>query len=185
MNRSRTARRLPAAIALLITAAGCGTVAPEKVRQEPARLRKSVERFRTQYLESVETSNRLTRETIAWLNGRALTEPRGQAVADAHMVMDRWAKLHFVPRYMHEQLRSNEYSRAGVKDVQRRILDHLRRDYIEYHDYQRYAQRAAETSMHGIPQGRLAPQLVEFRKRLETRAPSQDWLTPLLASLPQ
>jgi hypothetical protein len=114
-----------------------------------------------------------------------MTEPRAQAVADTHMVMERWAKMHFVPRHMHEQLRFAEYSREDVKRVQRRMLDLLRRDYIEYHDYQRYAQRAAESTMHQMPQGKLAPQLVEFRTRLETRRPSEDWLTPLLASLPQ
>lgn len=180
MNRSRMA----ATVALMCTAAGCGNVSPEQAKQEPAQLRRSVERFRAEYLESVESSNRLTQDTLAWLNGNAITEPRAQAVADAHMVMDRWAKLHFVPRYMHEQLRFDGYSRADVKSVQRRMLDLLRRDYVEYHDYQRYAQHAAETSMHGSPSGRLPAQLIEFRKRLETRTPSKDWLTPLLASLP-
>jgi hypothetical protein len=173
-----------AALLLMAVAAGCGRVTPEEARGEPARFRKSVERFRAEYVESVEAGNRLTQETIVWLNGPAVTEPRSHAVAGASRLMDRWAKVYFVPRHMHEQLRYDEYSREDVRRVQKRMLDGLRREYFEYHDYQRYAQGAAESSMHQTPQGRLAAQLVEFRQRLETRAESKDWLTPLVETLP-
>jgi hypothetical protein len=99
--------------------------------------------------------------------------------------MDRWARVYFVPRYMHGQLRIDEYSSEQVKAVQGLLLDHLRRRYFELHDYQRYAQHASESEMHRAPPGRLPKELEEFRNRLRARVPSVDEIARLLASLPQ
>jgi len=98
--------------------------------------------------------------------------------------MDRWAKVYFTPRHMHEQLRSDTYQTHTVRAVQQQMLAHLKRLYFELHDYQRYAQHAAESTMHQTPPGRLPPALMEFEQRLSTRSPGRDEITPLLDSLP-
>ena len=135
------------------------------------------------HLASIATEERLVAETLAWLNGTAVTAPRTQAVREARHWMDRWARVYFVPRYMHEQLRYDHYSSPRIKAVQQQLLDHMKQRYVELHDYQRYAQRASESNMHNTQAGRLPPQLVEFRQRLEVRAPAADRIGPLLATL--
>ena len=172
-------------IILAVVLAGCGSPSPEEIRAESARLRGSFDKHRSDYMDAIEAANKLTPETIAWLDGAAITASRAQAVADTHMIMNKWAAAHFGPRYMHEQLRFDKYSAPEVVAVQKRMLDHLKRIYVEYHDYQRYAQHAADTSMHGMPAGRLPPQLQEFRRRLMERKPTADEITPLLDSLPK
>jgi hypothetical protein len=173
------------AAALLAAAlAGCGPPSAERVSEEASRLRKSFEKRHPDYLQSIEGANELAPETLAWLDGAAITAPRAQAVSDAHRFAEKWARVYFGPRYMHEQLRFDEYSAPEVHQAQGQALDHLKRWYFELHDYQRYAQHAAESSMHGAPPGVLPPQLQEFRRRLQARARSVDEITPVLESLP-
>jgi hypothetical protein len=178
---SGSMRYLPVVLAALLAA--CGT-SPQETREQSARLRASIEKYRAEYLQSIETENRLIPETIVWLAGSALTAPRAQAVAEARDFMDRWARVYFVPRYMHGQLRSDEYSSAEVKELQRRMLDGLKRRYFELHDYQRYAQYASESEMGHTPAGLLSKELQEFRKRLQARAPAVDEIGPVLNALP-
>ncbi len=173
------------ATALLISAlAGCGIAHPD-AREDSHRLRASFRPFQEDYLHAIRAANQLTPDSLRWLNGEAITAPRGQAVAGAHMLMERWARAHFTPRVIHEKLRFDRYSSPAVRDAHQFILRHLRQIYVEYHDYQRYCQSAGESSMHGAPPGRLAPQLKAFRDRLETRQPGTDEVTPLLDSLPR
>jgi len=153
------------------------------IPEEAGRLRASVEKHNAEYRQSVEAENRLAAETIAWLKGDAVIAPRSQALAQARLVMDRWARVYFVPRYMHEQLRLDEYSSARVQAIQRQLLDRLKRRYFELHEYQRYAQRASESEMHHTPAGRLAEELLEFQRRLESRPTATDELRPLLETL--
>jgi hypothetical protein len=127
---SRTVRIYSLAFVLVVLQAGCRQPSGDLVREEAARLRASVEKYRAEYLKGIETENRLALETIEWLNGAAVVAPRGQAVADARTFMDRWARVYFVPRYMHGQLRFDEYSSEQVRAVQGRLLDHLRRRYV-------------------------------------------------------
>lgn len=170
---------------LLAGLPGCGDPSPAEVTIEAERLRASFHPHQRRYLDSIETVNRLIPQSLAWLNGAAITAPRAQAIADAHMIMERWAQVHFVPRTMHEKLRSDRYRTRQVRDAHRRLLDHLKRNYFEWHDYQRYAQNAAESSMHNTPSGRLPPELEEFRRRLEARPPVDDRISPLLNELPR
>jgi len=172
-----------AGLALLALLAGCSTRLPESERDEAARLRASYAMHLAGHVASIATEDRLVAETLAWLNGTAVSAPRTQAVREARHWMDRWAKVYFVPRYMHEQLRYDHYSSPRIKAVQQQLLDHMKQRYFELHDYQRYAQRASESNMHNTQAGLLPPQLVEFRQRLETRAPAVDRISPLLATL--
>jgi hypothetical protein len=152
-------------------------------RDQAARLRASYSKHLAEHHASIGTENRLIGETLEWLNGTAITAPRSQAVREARQLMDRWAKVYFVPRYMHEQLRYDKYSGFRVKAVQQQLLDHIKQRYFERHDYQRYAQHASESGLNNTPAGRLPPGLVEFRQRLEVRAPAVDGIGPLLATL--
>jgi hypothetical protein len=173
------------ATAVLISAlAGCSHSQPD-AREESNRLRASFRPFQQDYLHAIHAANRLAPDTLRWLNGEAVTAPRGQAVAGAHMLMERWAKAHFTPRVIHEKLRFDRYSTPAVSNAHQQMLRHLRQIYVEYHDYQRYCQSAGESSMHGVPPGRLAPPLRAFRDRIETREPGTDEVTPLLDSLPR
>jgi hypothetical protein len=167
-------------IALSVMLAGCGRVSPEVARQEVARLRASFEKHRGAYLAGVEAENRLVPETLAWLKGGAVSAPRGEAVAGARLFREKWAKVHFVPRVIHEALRFDEYRSAEVRAAQRRMLEHLRRSYEETHVYQRYAQRASETRLHGAAVGVLPVELQAFRRGLEGRPRAADQVTPLL-----
>jgi hypothetical protein len=176
-------RPASAGLALLTVLAGCSTRLPESERDQAARLRASYGRHLADHLASIGTENSLVHETLAWLNGTAVTAPRGQALREARHWMDRWASVYFVPRYMHEQLRYDQYSSPRVKAVQQQLLDEMKQRYFELHDYQRYAQYAYESGLHNTPPGRLPRQLVEFRQRLEVRAPAADRIAPLLASL--
>lgn len=174
-------------VCLLLAAAlaGCGPPSPEQVRQEAARLRRSFDKHRPAYLRAIEATSLLVPESLAWLNGPATTAPRAQAVAEAHRLTERWARVYFAPRYIHEQLRHDEYSTPQVRAAHRRLLSLLKQRYFELHDYQRYAQHAAESSIHGAAPGRLPQPLQEFRRRLEARRPAVDEVTPLLDSLPR
>lgn len=176
-------RPTAAGLALLALLAACSTRPPESEREQAARLRASYAIHLAGHLASIAAEEQLAAETLTWLNGPAVTAPRTQAVREARHWMDRWAKVYFVPRYMHEQLRSHQYSAPRVQAVQQQLLHHMKQRYVELHDYQRYAQRASESNMHDTQAGRLPPQLVEFRQRLEARAPAADRIQPLLATL--
>ena len=184
MKPSNPPIRFTACLLLMAGLPGCGDPSPAEVADEAERLRASFGPHRAGYLQSLDTVNRLIPDTLRWLDGAAITAPRAQAVADAHMIMERWAQVHFVPRTIHEKLRSNRYRAKQVSNTHRRLLDLLKRDYFEWHDYQRYAQRAAESSMHNTPPGRLPPELEQFRRRLRTRPPVDDPISPLLDELP-
>jgi hypothetical protein len=172
-----------AGIFALAALAGCSGPSPEETRREAMRLRASVEKYRSDYLNAVAAENRLAPETLAWLNGPAITAGRTQAVSDARRFMDLWARVYFAPRHMHEQLRLDEYSSPRVRAAHEIMLNRLKRRYFELHDYQRYAQHASESEMHHTPAGRLPKQLEEFRNRLQTREPAADEIGPLLDSL--
>jgi hypothetical protein len=176
-------RAAAAGLVLLAVLAGCRTRPPESERDQAARLRASYAKHLAGHLTSIGTENRLAHETLAWLNGTAITAPRAQALREARQWMDRWAKVYFVPRHMHEQLRFDEYSSPRIQAAQQQLLRHMQQRYFELHDYQRYAQQAAESEMHHTPAGRLPRQLVEFRQRLEARPPAADRIGPLLARL--
>jgi hypothetical protein len=169
--------------ALLTALTGCGDPSPEAVRREATRLQASVEKHRSDYLHAIAAENRLAPETLAWLKGAAITAARTYAVSDARRYMDRWARVYFGYRYMHQQLRSDEYASPRVRGVHREILEHLKRRYFETHDYQRYAQHASESEMYHTPAGRLPRQLREFRNRLEAQPPAVDEIGPLLDGL--
>jgi hypothetical protein len=171
-------------IALLAISAGCARHT-ESAHDQAARLRGSIERYRAEYLKAIESENRLIPETLAWLSGDAVFATRSRATADARVFMDRWARVYFAPRYMHEQLRFDRYTSPEVRRVQEQILGHLKRRYFELHDYQRYAQHASQSEMHRTAAGRLPRQLEEFRSRLQSRRPAGDEIAPLLALLPQ
>lgn len=170
-------------VCLVLILAGCRRQHVAAPHEEAARLRASIEKLGAEYRQSLEAEDRLAAETIAWLKGDAVTAPRSQALARARQLMDRWARVYFVPRYMHEQLRFDEYSAARVRTVQRRLLDSLKLRYFELHEYQRYAQRASESEMHHTPAGRLAGELQEFQRRLESRQPATDEIQPLMETL--
>jgi hypothetical protein len=170
-------------LALLALLTACTTRLSESERDQATRLRASYAMHLAGHLASIATEERLAAETLAWLNGTAVTAPRTEAIREARHWTDRWAKVYFVPRYMHEQLRYDQYSSPRIKAVQQQLLDHMKQRYVELHDYQRYAQRASESNMHNTQAGRLPPQLVEFRQRLEVRTPAADRIGPLLATL--
>lgn len=173
----------PALAALLLLAAaitGCRQPSPAEIRGESLRLRASFVKHQAEYRAALESANRLIPESLAFLDGPAITAPRSQAVSGARVLMDKWARLHFVPRVMHEQLRFDEYSTPQAKSAHRELLARMKLIYVELHDYQRYCQHAVDSSMHGLPPGRLHPELAEFRRRLESRPPFTDDLSPLL-----
>jgi hypothetical protein len=171
------------AAVLLLVLAGC-TPEGETERDQAARLRSSVDKFRSEYREAIKVENQLIAETIAWLRGSARSAPRAHAIADARVFMDRWAKVYFVPRWMHEKLRYDQYSSVAVKAVQARVLDYLKRRYFELHDYQRYAQHASESEIQRTPVGYLPEDLKEFQLRLEARQPATNEIDAMLAALP-
>jgi hypothetical protein len=173
------------ALVLLAFFAACRQPSPLEVRGESARLRASFAKHQPEYRAAMAAANLLIPETLAWLDGPALTAPRSHAGAGARILMDKWARLHFVPRVIHEQLRFDQYSSPQAKSAHRELLARMKLIYVELHDYQRYCQHAVESSMHGIPPGRLHPQLEEFRRRLQSRPPFTDTLSPLLDPLPR
>jgi hypothetical protein len=136
---------------------------------EAARFQASYEPYMAEYRASIDTENKLIGDSLIWLDS-AIT------IDSATDLMDRWAKVYFVPRWMHQQLRFDRYQSPQVRDIQTRILRHLKERYFELHDYQRYAQRTRE-------KGPVAAQLEEFRLRLRARKPAVDQVTPLLESL--
>lgn len=164
-------RRLTLALAACLLA-GCHNPPPETARQQTARLRASFEQHRTAYLRSVEDASRLVPETLAWLDGPAVSHSRAIALSEARTLTDNWARIYFVPRTMHGQLRFDRYTSQPVQAAQQRVLDLLRRSYFELHEYQRYCQYAAESGLHAASPGRLPPQLEEFRRRLRAHLPS-------------
>jgi len=168
-------------LALLL--GGCAPL-PMPEPGEAARLRASIEPFLPGYRQAIAAENRLCADTLAWLRGSAIAAPRTQAVSEARVLTDRWARVYFVPRWMHGNLHLHEYSSPPVKAVQTRVLQHLRRRYFEFHDFQRYAQQAPETVMHHTPAGRLPAQLQEFQLRLEARHAAAAELDAMLAALP-
>ena len=161
-------RRILLVVAFLV---GCSGPTPEETWREAARFRASLEKYRVEYVQGIETENRLTGETLVWLKGAAVTGSHTRAMSDARQFTDRWARVYFVPRYMHEQLRFDRYDSMEVRAVQSRVLGHLKKRYFELHDYQRYCQ--------GFPAGHR-----DFERRLEVRAVARDELPGLLASLP-
>lgn len=172
-----------AGVAALLLLSGC-TGRDESLPQQAARLCASIEAHRAEYRRRIAEENRLRLETLDWLQGTAVTAPRAEAVREARRFMDRWAKVYFVPRWMHERLRQDVYSSGEVRGVQARVLGHLKERYFELHDYQRYAQGASESEMHHTPAGRLPAQLREFALRLEARPAARDELAGLLDGLP-
>lgn len=174
-------------LAILLAAAlsACRQPSPSEIRAESLRLRASFAKHQPDYRAALASANALIPETLAWLDGPALTAPRSQAVAGARVLMDKWARLHFVPRVAHEQLRFDRYSSPQAKSAHRELLHRMKLIYVELHDYQRYCQHAVDSSMHGIPPGRLHPELAEFRRRLQSRPPFTDTLSPLLDPLPR
>lgn len=177
--RMSSIRRIVVLLALL---GSCRSHPQERLPEQAARLRSAFGKYRAEYLASIDAENRLIAETLLWLNGNAVTAPRAEAAAEARRLMDRWARVYFVPRYMHAQLRLDRYS-PPIQAVQQRLLERLKRRYFELHDYQRYAQSAWESGMHNTRAGRLPKELEEFRSRLGARAPAVDELWPLLDSL--
>lgn len=165
--------------------AGCRSAPPETPSQQAARLRDSLEKHAHAYSANIADINRLIPETLAWLDGPAVSASRALAVSDARSFTAKWARVYFVPRTMHEELRFHRYSAPEVQAAQRRVLDHLRRDYFELHEYQRYCQHASETRLHNAPAGVLPAPLAEFRRRLAARAPFVDEITPVLPGLRQ
>lgn len=163
----------------------CSGPKPAEIRQESVRLRTVMQTHMPAYRASVEEENRLIAATLEWLRGEALTAPRSAAASAARRWEERWSKVYFVPRYMHELRRGDEYRTAPAREAQKRILALLKTRYFELHDFQRYAQYAAESGMRYTPVGRLPGQLEEFRRRLEARAPARDDITPLLEGLPE
>ena len=163
--------------------AGCGEPSPQAARQEAVRLRAALEKHRPAYLKSIADANRLSRETLAWLDGPAVSHSRSMALSEARTFADKWARVYFVPRVMHGQLRFDRYGSGQVRAAHRRVLDILRISYFELHDYQRYSQHASETNLHGAPPGRLPPPLEEFRRRLRARPPFSDELSPVISAL--
>jgi hypothetical protein len=174
---------IKAGVALSLLLAGC-VRQRETVLEEAARLRASVEKFSSEYRQAIDAENRLRPETLAWLRNSAMTASRAEAARDARSLMDRWATVYFVPRWMHEKLRYDRYSSTEVRAMQARVLGHLKRRYFELHDYQRYAQYASESAMHYTPVGYLPAQLKEFELRLEERPVATDELGGMLAELP-
>jgi hypothetical protein len=170
-------------LSLLVLGAGCSHPSPEAAQGEETRLKSSLEKYYPEYLAAIESENRLVLETLDWLNGNAIRAPRTQAVAEARAFMDRWARVYFVPRYMHGQLRAHRYRSAHAAAVHQRLLNGLKRRYFELHDYQRYAQYASESEMHHTPPGRLPRELDEFRSRLQFRARAIDEVGPLMKAL--
>jgi hypothetical protein len=164
MKRTRLA-----ASALLLFLTGCGEPSPAEIQAEQKRLEQRWRPNREKYLRSLSEADQATQESLAWLNGEALTAPRTQAVSGARIIMERWARIHFVPRVIHEELRFDDYRSRAVRSRQKQLLDRLRREYVEWHDYQRYAQYAWQTALHETPPGRLPPRLEEFRLRLQAR----------------
>jgi len=163
-------RLWPTCGALLLFLSGCGEPAPADIEAENRRFENRWRPHREEYLRSLTEARMAIQESLTWLNGEARTAPRTQAVSGARIVMERWAKIHFVPRVIHEELRFAEYRSSTVRARQRQLLDRLRREYVEWHDYQRYAQYAWQSSLHNTPPGQLPPQLQEFKRRLEARA---------------
>lgn len=158
---------------------GCVAPSPEETKAEHRRFAERWTPHREEYLRSLREADAATQESLDWLRGEAMTAPRTQAVSGARKIMDRWAKIHFVPRVIHENLRFDEFRSSAIQERQKRLLDRLRREYVEWHDYQRYAQYAWQNEMHGAPPGRLPPQLEEFKKRLEARRSVEGDLTDL------
>ncbi|MBS1830723.1 MAG: hypothetical protein JST93_35825 [Acidobacteria bacterium] len=156
---------------LVALLAGCSGPTPEETRKEAARFRASLEKYRAEYVKGIEKENLLARETLAWLKGAAVTGSHTRRMSDARQFTDRWARVYFVPRTMHEQLRFDRYASPEVRAVQGRVLEHLRTRYFELHEYQRYAQ--------GFPAGHR-----DFERRLEVREVARDELFGLLAWLP-
>jgi hypothetical protein len=174
--------RVLGAVLLCFTAA-CSGPSPDAIREEKARLRASIEKFYADYKAATLGEKQIVADSLAWLDGPAISAPREQAVAGARRLMDRWAVIYFVPRYMHEQLRFDRYSSGEARAAHRKILDDLKKRYFEWHDFQRYAQYASETELHRTPPGRLPPQLQEFRSRLQSRAPAVDEIGPVLDAI--
>lgn len=175
----------PRLLLLLAAAlAACGPPSPEQTRAEARRLRASFAPHHAAYAASLKDWNLAARLSLNWLDGPALTSTRSQAVADVRLLQERWAKVHFAPRVIHEALRFDRYQTPLVRAAHTEMLARLRRAYVESHDYQRYSQHAAQTSIHGAPPGRLPAPLAEFRRRLAARPPAVDDVSPLLASLP-
>lgn len=170
-------------LAAVLASCACSGPTPAEIRRDSARLRKAIEQHLPEYRKSVEEENRLIPATLAWLSAEAVAAPRSTAASGARHWMDLWAKVYFVPRYMYELRRGDEYRTALAREIHWRILAHLRERYFELHDYQRYAQHASESGMHNTPAGRLPAPLEEFERRLEARAPARDEITPLLANL--
>jgi hypothetical protein len=171
---------LLAVILLAVALSGCRQPSPAEIRGESLRLRALFAKYQPEYRAALDSANALIPDSLAWLDGPAITAPRSQAVAGARVLMDKWARIYFVPRVIHEQLRFDEYSSTQARSAHRELLARMKLIYVELHDYQRYCQHAVESSMHGLPPGRLHPQLVEFRHRLQSRAPFTDTLSPLL-----
>jgi hypothetical protein len=163
--------------------AGCRHSSTAPVQAEAASILASAEKFYGEYVESIDAENKLISLTISWLHGDALTAARTHALSDARRLTDRWARVYFVPRHMHEKLRFDEYSSTQVKGIQRQMLAVLKRRYFELHEFQRYAQRSAESEIQGTPAGRLPQGLLEFRNRLEARTPAIDEIGPMLTIL--
>jgi hypothetical protein len=174
---------IKAGVALSLLLVSCARQR-ETVPEEAARLRASIEKFSSEYRQAIDAENRLRSETLAWLRSSAVTASRAEAAREARLLMDRWARVYFVPRWMHEKLRHDQYSSTEVRAMQARVLGHLKRRYIELHDYQRYAQHASESGMHHTPVGYLPAQLKEFQLRLEGRPVATDELGGMLAELP-
>ena len=159
--------------------ASCQSPVPS-AQAEAARLRASFAPHLAAYLEAIDLENRLVPETLSWLDGWT-AQSRSRAASQGCRIMDRWAAAHFGPRVIHEKLRFDEYRSASVKDVQQRLLSHLRERYLVLHEYQRFAQ-AVCYSTGGIA---TPPNLAEFRRRMEAHQPSGDQATAILGALPR
>ncbi len=153
---------------------------PHNVSVEAARLRASFEPHRAEYLQAIELENSLVPRSLEWIKDPA-PKPGSRPTC---VLMDSWARAFFRPRVIHGKLRTDEYNSTQVKDVHRRMLDHLQQRYIILHDYQRYAQAECNTDPRRPDPIAQAARLKEFRQRLESHPRATDEITPLLASLP-
>lgn len=177
---------MPIRYALLAVAlAACRHTVPSSPSQDAERLRSSFAQHRASYQASIEAENALVSATLLWLNTSASTQSRSQLRSTACQFTERWARVYFVPRELHQHLRFDPYPPGPVEEAHATLLERLRVRYFLLHEYQRYGQRACEASVQSYNVPGLPPGLTEFRARLQAHPKAVDELTPLLDSLPR
>ncbi|MBL0156716.1 MAG: hypothetical protein IPP47_06385 [Bryobacterales bacterium] len=170
---------------LAVGLAACRHTPPSSPAHDASRLRSSFAQHQSAYLASLAAENALVSATLQWLNTSAATQPRSQLRSTACQFTERWARVYFVPRHIHQLLRFDRYTPGPVEDAHTRLLERLRVRYFLLHEYQRYGQRACEASVQSYNVPGLPPGLAEFRARLQAHPQAIDELTPLLDALPR